>query len=391
MAAVRVFVIGAVAAVAATVFMARRDPTDHYSSLGVDRRATKDEIRAAYKQAALKFHPDKCASKRGLWHALLGGAARCARRFHAASAAEEVLSDDAKRIEYDVELARIEFERAARRHHRAYGGGGLLPDWFRPGLVVYYLFVACLCLVIWTYAVAPVLRGAKRAVEPKQVAADRTAKRMAAVRRQQEALSAAPRRAAPAPRRPAPAGRPPAPDAAPPPRRRPVPASTPTPGLLPPLLQPPAARRPPDAGAERESEADEARRIRSETDEAYAQSLAEDQRKEEQRAAVDAEAVREQAIRDRREAARQLLEATPEATGPTAKRVRVRLPEGQPLARTFSYLDPISLVRAFVDASGRAPENFALVYLGKPLDDDEAPLSSLGPGPVALMVTDLDA
>ena len=402
MTAVRIFVIGAVAAVAATVFLARKDPTDHYSALGVDRRAPKDEIRAAYKQAALKFHPDKCASKRGLWHALLGGAARCARRFHAASAAEEVLSDDANRIEYDVELARVEFERNARRqrHRTYYGGGGLLPDWFRPGLLVYYLFVACLCLVIWTYAVAPVLRGAKRAVEPKQTAADRSAARMAAVRRQQEALSAAPRRPAPAPRRPAPAGRPPAPDArdtAPPPRRRPVPASAPTPGLLPPLLQPPAARRPPDAGAERESAADEARRVRRETDDAYARSLADDQRKAAERAADDAaaatEAAREQAIRDRREAARQLLAATPEATGPTAKRVRVRLPEGQPLARTFSYLDPISLVRSFVDASGRAPDNFALC-LGSPmrtLDDDDAPLSSLGPGPVALMVTDLDA
>ena len=137
MASLRLAIACAVAAVAATVFLARKDPTDHYSALGVDRRASKDEIRAAYKQAALKFHPDKCASKRGLWHALLGGAARCARRFHAASAAEEVLSDDAKRIEYDVELARIEFERNARRQrHHAYGGG-LLPDWFRPGLVVY--------------------------------------------------------------------------------------------------------------------------------------------------------------------------------------------------------------------------------------------------------------
>ena len=98
-------------------------------------------------------------------------------------------------------------------------------------------------------------------------------------------------------------------------------------------------------------------------------------------------------IRDRREAARQLLAATPEATGPTAKRVRVRLPEGQPLARTFSYLDPISLVRSFVDASGRAPRNFALSTTTpmRTLDDDDAPLSSLGPGPVALMVTDLDA
>ena len=59
MATMRLAVVGAVAAVAATVFMARKDPTDHYAALGVDRRAPKDEIRAAYKQAALKFHPDK--------------------------------------------------------------------------------------------------------------------------------------------------------------------------------------------------------------------------------------------------------------------------------------------------------------------------------------------
>ena len=47
-----------------------------------------------------------------------------------------------------------------------------------------------------------------------------------------------------------------------------------------------------------------------------------------------------------------------------------------------------------LDASGRAPRNFALVYAGPPkrtLGDDAAPLSSLGPGPVALMVADLDA
>ena len=219
---------------------------------------------------------------------------------------------------------------------------------------------------------------------------------MAAVRRQQEALSAAPRRAAPAPRRPAPSGRPPAPDAtAPPSRRRPVPASAPTPGLLPPLLQPPAARRPPDAAAERESAAEEARRIRGETDEAYARSLAEDQRKEEQRAAAATEAARLQAISDRRERAAQLIAATPAASGPAAKPVRVRLPQGLSLERSFWESDPISLVRSFVDASGDAPDRFALVYMGPPpmwmLDDEDAPLSSLGPGPVALMVTDLDA
>ena len=91
---------------------------------------------------------------------------------------------------------------------------------------------------------------------------------------------------------------------------------------------------------------------------------------------------------------RQASDAKEEAAGPAAKRVRVRLPAGPPLARAFREADPIKMVRDFVDASGRAPRNFALVYAGPPkrtLGDDDAPLSSLGPGPVALMVADLDA
>jgi molecular chaperone DnaJ len=63
---------------------------DYYEILGVDRTATRDQIKHAYRQLALQFHPDKNRSP--------GAAAK----FRELAEAYAVLSDDTKRKEYDT-------------------------------------------------------------------------------------------------------------------------------------------------------------------------------------------------------------------------------------------------------------------------------------------------
>lgn len=58
----------------------------HYDTLGVDKNASKDEIKKAYRKLAMKKHPDK------------GGDPE---EFKKISEAYEVLSDDEKRQQYD--------------------------------------------------------------------------------------------------------------------------------------------------------------------------------------------------------------------------------------------------------------------------------------------------
>jgi len=64
--------------------------SDYYEVLGVPRNAGADELKRAYRKAALKYHPDRNP-----------GDAEAERRFKELSEAYEVLKDDQKRAAYD--------------------------------------------------------------------------------------------------------------------------------------------------------------------------------------------------------------------------------------------------------------------------------------------------
>jgi curved DNA-binding protein len=67
---------------------------DHYAALGLDRRCTAEQIRAAYRLLAKQHHPD------------VNGDARAAlTRTQELNAAYEILSEPARRAEYDQNLS----------------------------------------------------------------------------------------------------------------------------------------------------------------------------------------------------------------------------------------------------------------------------------------------
>lgn len=64
--------------------------TDYYGVLDVEKTATIDEIKKAYKKMALKYHPDKNKSSE-----------EAAEKFKEISSAYMILSDEEKRDKYD--------------------------------------------------------------------------------------------------------------------------------------------------------------------------------------------------------------------------------------------------------------------------------------------------
>ena len=66
------------------------DKRDYYEVLGVERGASADEIKKAYRKKALEFHPDRNKGDSG-----------AEAKFKEAAEAYDVLGDDQKRQQYD--------------------------------------------------------------------------------------------------------------------------------------------------------------------------------------------------------------------------------------------------------------------------------------------------
>jgi len=68
-----------------------KEKLNYYKILGVDKNANVDDIRKAYRQLALKYHPDHNPNSK-----------ESEEKFKQVSEAYEVLSDDKKRHQYDM-------------------------------------------------------------------------------------------------------------------------------------------------------------------------------------------------------------------------------------------------------------------------------------------------
>ncbi len=87
--------------------MSKRDP---YEVLGVNRNASADEIKKAYRKLAIKFHPDKNP-----------GDHTAEEKFKEAASAYEILSDPEKKARYD----RFGHTGPGMGGGGGYGGGGM--------------------------------------------------------------------------------------------------------------------------------------------------------------------------------------------------------------------------------------------------------------------------
>ena len=86
---------------------------DYYATLGVERDATAEELKKAYRKLAMQYHPDRNP-----------GDAKSEAKFKELNEAYDVLKDDQKRAAYD-RYGHAAFENGGMGN----GGGGRL--WLR--------------------------------------------------------------------------------------------------------------------------------------------------------------------------------------------------------------------------------------------------------------------
>ena len=69
---------------------------DYYNILGVDRNASQDEIKKAFRKISLKYHPDRLSNKSDKEKK------KGEEKFKAAAEAYSILSDEEKKRQYDT-------------------------------------------------------------------------------------------------------------------------------------------------------------------------------------------------------------------------------------------------------------------------------------------------
>jgi len=92
------------------------DYKDYYKILGVDKKASKDEIKKKYRKLAQKYHPDRNPDNKA-----------AEEKFKEISEANEVLSNDEKRAKYD------QMGSNWNQYQHAGGGGFDFSQWARQG------------------------------------------------------------------------------------------------------------------------------------------------------------------------------------------------------------------------------------------------------------------